>query len=366
MIQDRSPSALVSLSSAGRATGSPFAKTGVGTLILLVLLITGWWYSGSIRDAQSVQLTGATMGTTYTVKILRIPESITAKALQAEMDRLLAGINRQMSTYDPDSELSQFNRNPSTGWVPVSSELLFVLQEAQRVSQLTDGAFDVTVGPLVNLWGFGPTLTNDDIPTDTAIDEALTRVGYRRLQLRDDPPALQKTLADIYVDLSAIAKGYAVDRLAEYLEMLAISDYMVEIGGELRVKGHNAQGVPWRIAIEKPTPNERTVERVLRLTDQGIATSGDYRNFFERDGQRYSHAIDPHTGRPIRHQLASVSVIHPSVTTADALATGLIVMGPEKGFQLAEQQGLAALFIVINNGEFKEKSTSAFAPYLAD
>jgi thiamine biosynthesis lipoprotein len=334
-------------------------------LVLLLLLIGGWWYSSNVRDAM-VQLTGATMGTTYTVKIPRLPGVIAVDTLQAEIDRILAQINRQMSTYDPESELSRFNRNPSTDWVPVSPELLVVMQEAQRVAQLTSGAFDVTVGPLVDLWGFGPTVTDDAIPSQAAIAEAQTRVGYHLLRLRYDPPALQKTVADIEVDLSAIAKGYAVDRLAEYLETLSIADYMVEIGGELRVKGNNVQGDPWRIAIEKPTPNERTVERIALLTDRGIATSGNYRNFFERDGQRYSHAIDPTTGRPIRHELASVSVIHPSVTLADALATGLIVMGPDNGFQLAEQQGLAALFIVINDGEFIEKSTSAIAPYLAD
>ncbi|MEZ5584997.1 MAG: FAD:protein FMN transferase [Candidatus Competibacteraceae bacterium] len=326
MTQDRSSSTLASPAPGMRNPVSPFTRAWGGTLVVLLLLIGGWWYSASVRDVQ-VQLTGATMGTTYTVKIPRVPEPIVAETLQTELDRLLAKVNRQMSTYDPESELSRFNRNPSTAWVSVSPELLFVVQEAHRVSQLTGGAFDVTVGPLVNLWGFGPTVTDDDIPTDQAITEAQTRVGYHHLQIRDDPPALKKTLPDLSVDLSAIAKGYAVDLLADYLETLDVSDYMVEIGGELRVKGHNAQGASWRIAIEKPTPNERTVERIISLTDQGIATSGDYRNFFERDGQRYSHAIDPTTGRPIRHDLASVSVVHPSTTLADAWATGLIVSG---------------------------------------
>jgi len=365
MTQERPSVAVGSLSPGNRNTVSPFAKTWLGTLILLGLLTGGWWYSSNVRDA-AVQLIGATMGTAYTVKIPRVPGSIAADTLQAEIDQILTQINRQMSTYDPESELSRFNRNSSTAWVPVSPELLLVVQEAQRVSQLTAGAFDVTVSPLVNLWGFGPTVTDDDIPTDAAITEAQTRIGYQQLKTRDTPPALRKTIPDLEVDLSAIAKGYAVDQLAEYLETLGISDYMVEIGGELRVKGHNAQGNPWRIAIEKPTPNERTVKRIALLTDRGIATSGNYRNFFERDGQRYSHAIDPGTGRPIRHELASVSVIHPSVTMADALATGLIIMGSEKGLQLAEQQGLAALFIVIKNGGFEEKTTSAMASYLAE
>lgn len=334
--------------------------------LLLLLFIGGWWYSSQVRPPEAIALNGATMGTTYSVKFRELPENMTATQVKAALDKMLVEINRQMSTFDPQSELSRFNSNPSTDWVPVSPELLFVVREAQRISEMTGGAFDITVGPLVNLWGFGPTFTNDAIPSQQAIAEAQERVGYRHLQIREEPPALKKDRANMYVDLSAIAKGYAVDRLADYLESLGMDDYMVEIGGELRVKGLNAQGVPWRIAIEKPTPGQRSVERILHLKHEGIATSGDYRNFFERDGQRYSHEIDPKTGQPIRHELASVTVIDPSTTTADALATGLIVMGPTRGFELAERQGLAVLFITIHDGAFEEKGTTAFAPYRVD
>jgi thiamine biosynthesis lipoprotein len=361
------PTAAPSPTSANHCPHAPsLGKTGAGVVVLLFLLAGGWWYSTAVRTPEPITLTGSTMGTTYTVKMPQAPERMTAAAVQAELDRMLADINRRMSTYDPDSELSRFNRNPDTDWVSVSPELLFVVREAQRISALTEGAFDITVGPLVNLWGFGPTPTDDAIPSEQAIAEAQARVGYQRLRVRDHPPGLKKERADMYVDLSAIAKGYAVDRLADYLESLAVADYMVEIGGELRVKGRNAQGTPWRIAIEKPTPGQRSAERILHLSGQGIATSGDYRNYFEKDGQRYSHEINPQTGKPIRHELVSVTVVHPAAATADALATGLIVMGPKHGFELAEQQGLAVLFIMLRNGAFEEKSTTAFAPYRVD
>jgi thiamine biosynthesis lipoprotein len=338
----------------------------LGTLFIIVLFIAGWWYSQRHTEQAMMEIRGATMGTTYSVKVAPAPNDIDADVLKSELDAILAEINRQMSTYDPDSELSRFNRNESTDWVSVSPELAAVIREAQRISRLTDGVFDVTVGPLVNLWGFGPQLTDDRVPSDEAIAEALERVGYERLWVSGEAARVRKERADIYVDLSAIAKGYGVDRLAEHLESLGIENYLVEIGGELRAKGVKAQGQPWRVAVEKPSPGQRTIQRIVRVADRGIATSGDYRNFFERNGQRYSHAINPSTGQPVRHQLASVTVVDPSAMQADAMATALLVMGPEAGFELAEQQRLAAFFITINGDVFEEKATSQFGQFLAD
>jgi thiamine biosynthesis lipoprotein len=313
-----------------------------------------------------VRLSGATMGTTYSVKLLEMPDGMTPEALRTEIDDILVQVNRRMSTYDPQSELSRFNGNETTDWVRISPELLAVIREALKISRLTDGAFDVTVGPLVNIWGFGPEMKEDQVPSERAINQTLARVGHERIHLRDTPPGLKKERGDIYIDLSAIAKGYGVDQVADYLDSLGSANYLVEIGGELRGKGHNPKGTPWRIAIEKPLPGERSIERIVEIEDGGIATSGDYRNFFVQDGQRYSHALNPHTGWPVRHELASVTVIDETAMAADAMATALMVMGPKAGFELAETQGLAALFIVIDDDEFQENGTSEMRQYLID
>lgn len=216
----------------------------------------------------------------------------------------------------------------------------------------------------MNLWGFGPLHQEDRIPSSQAIARALTQTGYEQLHARMSPPSIRKDNGFIYVDLSAIAKGYGVDKLAEHLDSLGLSDYLVDIGGELKGKGHNARGSAWRIAIEKPTPGKRSVHQIISFSEGAMATSGDYRNYFEKDGQRYSHTIDPETGAPIRHKLASVTVVNTSTMYADAMATALMVLGPERGYALAEQEALAALFIVKSADGFSEKVTPALKQYM--
>lgn len=314
---------------------------------------------------RQLQFQGVTMGTLYTVKVVDLPHGVDTQTLHSEVDGILRQVDARMSTYRPDSELSRLNAARTSDWIGVSDELFAVLNEALRVSELTAGAFDITVGPLVNLWGFGPGGGAEEPPPQDAIQAALARVGYRHLRLRDAPPALSKDRPDIYLDLSAIAKGFAVDRVAEYLASQGIEHYMVEVGGEVRTRGHNARGSAWRIAIERPSSTQRAVQLVVALSDAGIATSGDYRNYFERNGHRYSHTIDPTTGRPITHGLASVTVIAASTMYADALATGLLVLGPEKGYALAKRLGLAAFFIVKTKRGFTQRSTPALAPYVS-
>jgi len=310
-------------------------------------------------------LQGATMGTTYTVKMVELPPGLEPDGVQAEIDAILEKINRQMSTYLEDSELSRFNRSRATDWIDVSQELADVLHQARQVSTLTKGAFDVTVGPLVNLWGFGPSLGDNQVPSEQDIREASNRVGYTGLQVRRSPPAINKHHPDLYVDLSAIAKGYAADVVAEYLQALGIDNYMVEIGGEIQAKGRNARGSWWRIAIEKPSIGSRSLHTIVELNGVGIATSGDYRNYFETEGRRYSHTIDPVSGRPVTHKLASVTVANPSTMQADAMATALMVLGPEAGYRFAEEHELAAFFIVKSEDGFYDKATAAFGQYLA-
>lgn len=313
-----------------------------------------------------LELTGSTMGTSYSIKVVDLPAQLHRDTLAALVNAELAALVQRMSTYEPDSELSRFNRSRQTDWITASSELVEVLGEARQVSELTDGAFDVTVGPLVDLWGFGPEYTDDRIPSDAEIDALRARVGYRNVEVRSDPPAIRKRNPDIHVDLSAIAKGYAVDRVALLLESRGIASYLVEIGGELRGRGRNQNGDHWRIGIETPTSGERSVHAVISIDDTGVATSGDYRNFFMHDGRRYSHTINPRTGRPVTHALASVTVISPRTMQADAMATALMVLGPDAGYALADREGLAASFIVRTENGFVDRQTAAFDRHLGD
>jgi len=332
---------------------------------LLAVLLTGWLYASyQNSDKKLLHLTGSTMGTTYMVKLVPTVLDHEPKLLQAEIDQLLSIINKKMSTYDKTSELSRFNQKKTTDWVEVSKDLAQVVQEALNISQLSSGAFDITIGPMVNLWGFGPQNKSRTIPSTETIKNELDRVGHEHLHVRTSPPAIKKDRDDIYVDLSAIAKGYAIDEISNFLESRGISNYMVEIGGELRAQGKNINGVPWRIAIEKPDPYQRAIEIVIQVMDKGVATSGDYRNFFEKDGIRYSHVIDPNTGNPVRHKLVSVTVIHDSAMIADALATALLVMGVQKGYEFAIEKELAVFFITIEESSFKEKSSPAFARFM--
>ncbi len=330
----------------------------VGVLLVLFL---GSCSQGSSKQAP-FRYSGWTMGTAFHVTVAGIPNRLPVEKLKAGIDRRLNDVNGSMSTFLEDSELSRLNQSRSTDWLPVSDHLATVLAEAQRISRLTDGAFDVTVGPLVNLWGFGPEKRDaDDLPASAEIAALMRKCGYLNLQVRETPPSVRKLLPEIYIDLSAIAKGYGVDRVADYLESAGIKDYLVEIGGEVRVKGKSRRGDAWRIGIEKPAPGQRVVEKVLVLDDMAVATSGDYRNYIEVDGQRFSHTIDPRTGRPITHKLASVTVLSHTTMTADALATGLMVLGPDAGFDLAEQRAWAALFIIKAANGFIEKPTTAFS-----
>lgn len=324
--------------------------------MLLVLFLAG---CGKPPKAQ-FEHNGLALGTSFSVKATRLPASIGSETLKAQLEALLEAVDQTMSTYRPDSQLSQFNRSTSTDWQPVAEDLAQVVTAALEVSRWSDGAFDVTVGPLVNLWGFGPDPRREQAPPDAAIEAAKARVGYHNLKVQRKPPALRKLRPDLYLDLSAIAKGFAVDRLAEHLEALGVRDYLVEIGGEVRLKGDSPRGGGWRIAIEKPVPKVRQIEKILTLTDTAMATSGDYRNYFEVAGKRFSHTIDPRTGWPIVHRLASVTVLSHTTMQADALATALMVLGPKTGFAKAERDGIAALFIVREDDRFKEKPTSAF------
>lgn len=306
-----------------------------------------------------ITISGPTMGTTFQVKIVQSEITPDMDVLEREINTRLEEVNRQMSTYQDDSEISQFNRSRSTDWFGVSSDFAYVLHIAQEISTWSDGAFDVTIGPLVNLWGFGPNAIPERVPSPDSIEAHRALIGYEKIRIDPSAPAIKKEIPEVYCDLSAVAKGFGVDRIASYLDSLGFNRYFIEIGGELRTKGRNHEGQLWRIGIANPT-GQGELQKALALNNMSMATSGDYHNYFERDGVRYSHTIDPRTGRPITHALASVSVLHKSCAYADGLATAINVMGPEKGFAFAEKYNFA-VFMIVKQGEgFVEKMTSNF------
>ncbi|MET1256348.1 FAD:protein FMN transferase [Aliikangiella maris] len=306
------------------------------------------------------RLTGFTMGTTYQVTFEK--NAIAPEQLQQKIDNRLEKINQLMSTYIEDSELSLFNRAHTTDCQPISENTRFVIQNSLEVFQQTAGKFDVTLAPLIELWGFDKKQTHDAIPPQSTIDSILKQFGSQHVHIEID--CVKKDLANISINLSAIAKGYAVDEIAKIIKASGSQNYLVEIGGELASQGINARGKPWQIAIESAVTQERAIQRIITPNGLGVATSGDYRNYFEKDGKRYSHTIDPTTGYPITHQLASITVLHPQTMLADALATALMVMGPDEALKFANQHQLPIFMLVKSEDGFKEVYNDNFKPYL--
>ncbi|MEN8162373.1 MAG: FAD:protein FMN transferase [Myxococcota bacterium] len=332
---------------------------GAGWRAALLLGLGALPLSACAPEAGRV-LAGETMGTTWRVTLLDAPSA----DWRAEIEGVLARVDARFSTWREDSELSRFNLARTTEWLPVSEETVRLVAEARDVSRRTAGAFDPSVAPLVGLWGFGAAGPQPLPPSAPALARARARVGLTALALREAPPALKKHAPELALDLSGIAKGHGVDAVAERLLALGAKRFLVEIGGELRCAGAGPHEGRWRIAIERPRPGPAALQRVLTLRDVALATSGSYRNFATVTGERRPHVLDPRTGEPIRHGLVSVSVLAARASLADAFATGLLVLGPERGPALAAREGLAALFVVEREGRLREEHSPAFAPYL--
>lgn len=336
-----------------------FAIAAIGSLL----------YYRTASTALIHEMRGGTMGTSYSIKFVDLPPSLALDTLSRDIAALLLRLDReQMSTYAPDSELSRLNTRPVGEDIALSPEMAEVMALALDVTRLTGGAFDVTVGPLVNRWGFGPQERRADrIPTQEEIEVLLSQVGSHHLFLDGQRNTLRKN-ADVYIDLSGIAKGYVVDKVADYLDSLGIHSYFIEIGGELRIRGYKPGNESWVPAIEKPVDTAPQVHNIFYARGESIAVagSGDYRNYFEADGVHYSHEIDPQTGRPVTNNLAGVYVIDQTAARADALATAFMVLGAEKGFALAESLDLAVYFITRDEtrGAFVDRHTSRFDHYL--
>jgi len=334
-----------------------------------LLLLTGCNDSPVIS-----KISGPTMGTEYHISWVSDKQGKEEldnekQKLKQLVDNLLIDFNKSMSTYDPSSELSVINNGSvqdasvdfDSGWQVISADLYRVLMMSKQINQQSSGAFDVTVGPLVNLWGFGPIESQNKIPKQDDIQSMLQQVGSDAINLRQSEKSFQLQLtSQRYIDLSAIAKGDAVDVLGLLLQRQGIENYLVEVGGEIIAHGIKPKNQPWRIAIEAPNDDGRSVQIIIPLSSMGVATSGDYRNFFEQDGQRFSHTIDGRTGFPVKHNLASVTVLHESVAMADAWATALTVLGAEEGLKLAEKHSLAAYFIVRTDKGFEQHASQRF------
>ena len=330
----------------------------------LLILFVSAFAAGCARPGATIELSGPTMGTTYTVKVAHSPAGVDAAAVRATIEEVLAGIDRAMSTYRPDSEVSRFNATASTDWFAVSADLASVVMDALRVSEQSGGAFDITVAPLVSAWGFGPEGEIARMPSDAELQELMERVGYRHLEARAHPAALRKQIPTLTLDLNGIAPGFAVDRLGSRLAALGLSNYLIDIGGEVQAHGTNAQGERWRVAVEEPNDAPPAAYAVVQLDDLAITTSGEYRHYYVRDGQRYSHTIDPRTARPIRHALASVVVAGKSSTVIDAWSTAFNVLGAEAGLALARQRAMPVMFIEWQGTTLRSTWTAPFAPLM--
>lgn len=306
------------------------------------------------------------MGTSYRVKIADAQAADEAP-LRAEIEAVLADVDRRLSTYRQDSEISRFNRAPAEEWFAVSPATAEIVAAAQKLNRESEGALDVTVGPLVRLWHFGPdTIAKAESPAEIAPPQeaawqmARAVVGHQHLAVRHDPPALRKQIAGLEVDLSSVGEGYAIDQLAAAVERHGHKNFLVELGGEVRASGHGPSGKPWRIAIARPDESHADTAQIVELSNAAVATSGDYHRYFEYNGRRYSHIIDPATGRPIEHKLAAVTVAADSALVADAWDTALLVLGPERGYECAVKRNLAALFIARSGDQIAIRETPAW------
>lgn len=310
-------------------------------------------------------LEGKTMGTVWRVSVINVePEQ--KETLRQKIQTQLDADDQLLSTWKPDSALMRFNHSQSTTPWPVNEAMADIVTEALRVGNKTNGAMDITVGPLVNLWGFGPDKQPVSTPDDAQIADARARTGLQHLSVisQAGQQYLQKDIADLFVDLSTVGEGYAADHLARLMEQEGLSRYLVSVGGALVSRGMNGEGKPWRVAIQKPTDRENAVQAIVDINGHGISTSGSYRNYYELDGKRISHVIDPHSGRPITHQLVSVTVIAPSALEADSWDTGLMVLGPEQAKEVVREQGLAVYMIVKEGDAFKTWMSPQFSAFL--
>ena len=335
------------------------------SLLLALLLVLGLWIGMVVRSQTITDPAqwGETMGTSYSIKISGKIRKSELNQLHRKLTARLKQINKQMSTWDEQSEISRFNHSRSLEPFSCSAEFAEVVRRALLLSEKTGGAFDPTLQPLLNLWGFGSEGEERHIPSDDAIDAVRQTTGWRLLQV-EGPRRLRKSEPELSLALGGIAKGYGVDAVAELMEQAGLENWFVEIGGEVVVHGLNPDGVPWKVGIQYPTTNpmDTRIQGIVHLTGGAVASSGNYRNYIRADGQLFSHILDPRTGRALHTNVAGVTVTAPNCTDADGIATALCVMGPEEGLAWVEKQSnVEAMFLIRDpDGEITEKFSSGF------
>lgn len=342
-------------------------KVGLGSALLWVTLILAGCSENDRPLESPVRFEGNIFGSFYQVTIndpLTLGQS---QALEEGFLAELESVDQAMSTYRDDAELIAFNEAPLEEWQPLSNELIEVLAISQSVAEASHGAFDITVGDVVNLWSFGPGARPETVPSDEALAEQLAKVGFDAVEI--DTQAMQaRRTRDVFVDLSGVAKGHATDRVAAFLDQQGIENYLVNLGGDLIARGQRdkEEQTPWRIGIEVPEDGQQRAQHIIPLENMSVATSGDYRNYYEVDGERFSHTIDPRTGQPVVHRLVSVSIFHPSNAWADAWATALMVVGEDEAMQIAVDNNLKVLLLIRNGEAWQSIASPEFVNVFGD
>jgi len=331
--------------------GNRVSLLKTGLLVALFFVV-----SGCIDQSETYHINGETMGTTYHISVVS-DSYVDTQKIKYLVDGRLGEVNQAMSTYIPESELSLLNKVPAPSTNAISDELVFLIDAARDIGARSGGYYDITIGPLVNLWGFGPGSGKPRVPSEEEILRAREKVGWDKFYVED---SLLTKRAHIYLDLSSIAKGYGVDEILKVLQLQGYENVLVEIGGEVRGVGVNQRGLAWRVGVESPDMMNNSPLTAVSLDDYAVATSGDYRNFFVADQKRYGHTIDPHSGYPISHNTLSVTVMAKDCMTADGWSTALNSAGVEAGLEIANKEGIAAYFIYVEADDFAVKYSDAF------
>nr|WP_311882025.1 MULTISPECIES: FAD:protein FMN transferase [unclassified Pseudomonas] len=324
---------------------------------LLGLVILAGVLAGCGNGDSMESFGGPTMGSTYSIKYVRHAGLADPAQVRREVEGILGEVDRQLSTYRSDSDIERFNDLPVNSCQNMPASVLELVRVGEQLSVQSEGSYDLTVEPLMNLWGFGPQGREEKVPDAAALAEVMRRVGHQHLHINGDQ--LCKDAA-VEVDFNSIAAGYAVDTIAARLDALGIHDYLAEATGELKAKGRKLDGSSWRIALEEPSDDQQVAERIIDVDGYGVSTSGDYRNYFLQGGRRYSHTFDARTGAPVLHDLASVTVIHPSALMADGLSTLLLILGPERAWDYAEKHDIGAFFVIRADTGFVVRTNAAF------
>ncbi|MCL9802603.1 FAD:protein FMN transferase [Pseudomonas sp. AKS31] len=320
-------------------------------------MVLGGILSGCGNGDSMENFAGPTMGSTYSIKYVRHAGLADSMQVRREVEDILGELDRQLSTYRQDSDIERFNALPANSCQTMPAPVLELVRTGEQLSVQSEGSYDLTVEPLMNLWGFGPQGREEKVPDAMALADVMQRVGHQHLHINGDQ--LCKDAA-VEVDFNSIAAGYAVDTIAARLDAMGIHDYLAEATGELKAKGKKLDGSPWRIALEEPRDDQQVAERIINVDGYGVSTSGDYRNYFLQNGRRYSHTFDARTGAPVLHDLASVTVIHPSALMADGLSTLLLILGAERAWDYAEKHDIGAFFVIRADTGFVVRTNPAF------